>query len=331
MVWEGNPMKTRQDMEVAVLLATYNGARFAEQQIRSLKDNATPFTLYWLDDHSTDNTREVVRATALRSRIRVIDCHQREHQGVPTAFFQLLESVDADIYLFCDQDDIWQPGKIDSIVENLFPDIALPVLCCTDPFMFRTDEPGILYRLSEVTRAKAELALQESRLFMAGVANGHTQGFTRPLRDIFLAHKDVARAYAYMHDEWMHNIAVAAGAVRVLHNAPTTLYRWHGRNASGAFCSWNGEGVGHVSVTLHQHQYLRRLLSRQAKGFILASPTLPSSPKLDRLMLIARLVATLDCRQSPRAVLRLMCRGILWPSRRLAFGLAATCLWSDAR
>ena len=50
--------------KVAVLLATFNGGPFVDEQIRSLAANNTPFTLHWLDDHSTDNTREIVRAAS---------------------------------------------------------------------------------------------------------------------------------------------------------------------------------------------------------------------------------------------------------------------------
>ena len=129
-------MKTQQHAKVAVLLATYNGARFIEPQINSFKENATPFTLHWLDDHSTDNNRDAVRASALRSGIDFREWHQPQHWGYPGAFFQLLECVDADIYLFCDQDDIWQPGKIDATVADLLPDISSPALCFSDPLIF---------------------------------------------------------------------------------------------------------------------------------------------------------------------------------------------------
>jgi hypothetical protein len=323
-------VKTPNNVRVAVLLATYNGAPFIVPQIRSLKENETPFTLHWLDDHSTDNTREVVRAIALSVGIEVREWHQPQHQGVPRAFFQLLACVDADIYLFCDQDDIWQPCKIDATVANLLPDVASPVLCFSDPLLFKDNEPGALYRLSDIVGVKAEVALQESRLFMAGVAAGHTQGFTRPLREIVLMHEGIARTHAAMHDMWMYVIAVASGTVRLLSDVPTTLYRWHGSNASDTFSTWSGSGIGHFVLTWRQQQMARRVLSRQAEGFVLASATLPPGPKLNRLLAIARLVATLDRRQTPAALIRLACRRIMSPNKRLALGLAAACLCSAA-
>ena len=97
--------------DVAILMATFNGAKYVRQQIESLTENNIPFRLHWIDDLSTDGTREVVYQSAVRSRVTLVEWHQPHHLGYPGTFFQLLEDVDADIYLFCDQDDIWQRAR----------------------------------------------------------------------------------------------------------------------------------------------------------------------------------------------------------------------------
>jgi glycosyltransferase involved in cell wall biosynthesis len=313
---------------VAVLLPTYNGIRFVEAQLRSLKENDTPFVLHWLDDHSTDNTREIVRSLSMHSNIELREWHQSAHQGVPGAFFRLLECVDADIYLFCDQDDVWQPGKIDATVANLLPDMSSPALCFSDPLMFRDDEPGVLRRFSTVMGARVAVALQESRLFMPILGPGNTQGFTRPLRDIFVRHADIARTYALGHDLWMYLIAVASGKARMLFDAPTTLYRRHGNNFTEVLLAPRGN---RIMWTWQLQQMLRRVVSRQAQGFLLASATLPPGPRLERFLTLAKLVATLDRRQSLAEIARLARRGAMWPSRRWAVQFAIACLCSDAR
>jgi glycosyltransferase involved in cell wall biosynthesis len=73
-------VEPRQHLKVAVLLSSYNGARFIEPQIRSLKDNHTPFALHWLDDQSTDNTREVVKAAAKEAGITLVECPGKSMQ-----------------------------------------------------------------------------------------------------------------------------------------------------------------------------------------------------------------------------------------------------------
>jgi len=268
-------MQTEPNTRVAILIATYNGARFIEPQIRSLKENSTPFTLHWLDDHSTDNTCEAVRAAALLSDIELHEWHQPDRQGVPGTFFQLLECVDADIYLFCDQDDIWQPGKIDATVANLLPDLASPVLCFSDPLMFYNDEPTVFHRLSVVMDIRAPAALQASRALMSTPVAGQTVGITRPLRQLYLKHKDVARAHAFMHSWWLYLIALASGTVRMLSDVPTTLYRRHTSNQTAAYYPRSRRGIDHIIRMWRQQNPLRLGMSRQAEGFILASPTMP--------------------------------------------------------
>ena len=315
-------------IEVAVLLATYNGAPFIEQQLRSLKENSTPFTLHWLDDHSTDNTREIVRRVSADAEIELKEWHQVQHEGLPGVFFHLLESADAEIYLFCDQDDIWQSGKIDATVGKLLPDLASPAICFSDPIAFNNSNPDQKCRILDMLSSRPEVAAQESRVFTPVVGYGNTEGFTQPLRDLFMKHNDIARSYAFMHDMWMYAIGAACGRAQFMSDVPTTLFRRHDSNVGCDYQGWKG---GRMTMTWRQHQQNRLGCARHAEGFILAAPTLPPGPILDRLLETARLVATLDRRQSPAAVIRLARRGILWPDWRLALSLAWTCLWSDAR
>lgn len=315
---------------VAVLMATYNGERFVEQQINSLKYNETVFTLNWLDDHSVDNTRIAVRRAALRANIAVSEWHRAQREGVPGAFFSLLECVDADIYLFCDQDDIWQPGKIDATVRHLLPNISTPAICFSDPLMFRGETPDECYHVLSILGAKTDVALRETQAFTSTVGYGHTQGFTRGLREMFLTHAQIAREYAFMHDMWMLEIAHATGRVSMLANVPTTLFRRHRGNATGDIGGWVGSGQGRIVTSWRQLRRLRQVFARNARGFILAAKTLPPGPKVDQLLETARLVSTLDRRHSLRSMLRVARHGILYPNLRMATKLAISCLLSTA-
>lgn len=314
-----------------MLLATHNGSRFVESQIASLKANSTPFVLHWLDDHSVDSTREIVRATALREGIEIREWHQARHVGIPEVFFDLLECVEADLYLFCDQDDIWQPGKIDATVANLAPDVDRPALVFSDPLVFKNDDPSVLKRFTEIRGVEPNAAIPESCMFMYTPAMGHTIGFTRPLREIFLKHADIARRYAFVHDFWMYLIANACGTSRMLSDVPTTLYRLHGSNAFGMNFAERLSCINHIRRMWRLHQMARRLYSRQAQGFCQAYKTLPPGPKLDRLQRLAAAVSKLDRRQSPAFILRLLARGAMPPIRERAFWFAVTCLFTNSR
>jgi len=315
-------MKTQKQIEVAILLPTYNGAEFIEAQIGSLRENATSFTLHWLDDDSTDNTREVFRASARSSGIQLMEWHPVQHQGYPCAFFQLMECVDADIYLFCDQDDIWQPGKIDATVTSLLAAGPAPLLCFSAARILAATGSEAPRRVLDLLGVDIEAALQEPRSLMFCPAQGNTMGFTRSLREIFLRHKDIARAYSPAHDWWMYLIAVASGTARMLHDVPTTLFRLHGSNVSGFYYSRN---------RWRRQQAIRPLMARQAEGFCLATSTMTPGTKLDRLIAIAQRVATMDRRQSLAALFQLARSGAMPPSMEFSAWLIAACLCSDAK
>jgi glycosyltransferase involved in cell wall biosynthesis len=314
-----------QKLRVAVLLPTYNGARFVEEQLVSLTRNCAPFTLHWLDDHSTDKTREIVRTVTLRSHIDLREWHQPQRLGYPDCFFHLLECVDADIYLYCDQDDIWQPGKIDTTAANLLGDLAAPVLCFSDSLVFHEERPDRFIRLSKVIGVEPGVGMRESQALFPMVCAGHSQGLTRPLRDVLVAHKDIGCKYAMAHDLWTYLIAVATGSPRRLSDAPVAYHRRHSESLSQSF--YSSLSIGKIWQLT---QYLRQVLARQAQGFLMASETLPLGAKLERLVTIARLVATIDRRQHPATMLRLKRLGALWPTPLLATSQTLTCLLSDA-
>jgi glycosyltransferase involved in cell wall biosynthesis len=317
---------------VAVLLATYNGSPYVEEQILSLKRNTTAFTLHWLDDGSSDDTREVVRRTARTADLDLVEWHQPQHLGVPASFFRLLEVVDADVYLFCDQDDIWQPGKIDTTVSNLIPDIERPVLCSSDFLEFNDNEPGTLYPLSSIVGkrrlAKASRKPPVFLMCMHALASAQTQGFTRALRDIFLRHKGIAGEYALLHDCWMYDIAIASGTARTFSDAPTVLRRVHSHNASNALIQ---EGRNWILTEWRSAQRLRHLMARHAKGFIMAAGTLPPGQARDRLVELAQLIASVERRQSFRGIAHFARGGAMpWWSRYGAMWFSLACLFSEA-
>ena len=102
---------------VTVLLATYNGARWLDEQLDTiLHQGGVEVTVVARDDLSTDGTPGVLaRRAAADSRVRVL--HSAEATGSAAAnFFRLLTEVDLDgagYIAFADQDDVWLPGKLE--------------------------------------------------------------------------------------------------------------------------------------------------------------------------------------------------------------------------
>ncbi len=105
-------------MITAVLLATYNGEKFLKPQIESLLNQTyNNFTIYISDDFSTDSTNEIIKEYIEKFPSKIIKLHNTKRFGnARDNFFSLVSRVEADCYLFCDQDDVWNPDKIEILI-----------------------------------------------------------------------------------------------------------------------------------------------------------------------------------------------------------------------
>ncbi|MEI7548294.1 MAG: glycosyltransferase, partial [Actinomycetota bacterium] len=105
---------------VSVAMATYNGERWvAEQLLSILGQTRTPDQIVVCDDASTDGTLKVVDELAALhpSLIRVI--RNTSNVGYILNFERAIEHTDGDIVLLSDQDDIWVPHKIETLLAGL--------------------------------------------------------------------------------------------------------------------------------------------------------------------------------------------------------------------
>ncbi|MGV8896788.1 MAG: glycosyltransferase [Rhodoglobus sp.] len=101
--------------ETVVLLATYNGVRWLEEQVSSILDQeGVSVRVVAMDDGSTDGTVDWLRARAsTEPRFEFVE--SRTRAGSSSAnFYRLLTTVDTAhaLVAFADQDDIWMPGKL---------------------------------------------------------------------------------------------------------------------------------------------------------------------------------------------------------------------------
>ncbi len=105
---------------VNILLSTYNGKKYIEEQLNSIINQThKDFHLYIRDDGSSDGTFEVLRTYisvhCLEERITLV---RGENIGFSQSFKYLLDiSSKGDYWAFCDQDDVWYPDKLKHAIE----------------------------------------------------------------------------------------------------------------------------------------------------------------------------------------------------------------------
>ncbi len=112
---DGTPAGGRA--RVSVCLATYTGAAYVEQQLRSVLDQLGPEDeVVEVDDASTDDTVGRVRALG-DPRLRVVE--STHNHGYVRTFESALREASGDLLLLADQDDVWEPGRVAAMVAAL--------------------------------------------------------------------------------------------------------------------------------------------------------------------------------------------------------------------
>jgi glycosyltransferase involved in cell wall biosynthesis len=99
-------------------MATYNGAKYIEEQLESLKRQTNrPLELIVADDGSTDDTLKIIRSFAGRASFPVRLTQNNPNKGYRRNFCDAAALAQGDIVAFCDQDDVWREDKLERLAE----------------------------------------------------------------------------------------------------------------------------------------------------------------------------------------------------------------------
>jgi glycosyltransferase involved in cell wall biosynthesis len=101
-----------EDRSVAILLATYNGGKYLASQLESLELQVHQnWFVIASDDGSSDNTLKILEEYQDRWPEGKLTIRIGPQQGYCMNFLSMTcdNSISADFYAFCDQDDVWLP------------------------------------------------------------------------------------------------------------------------------------------------------------------------------------------------------------------------------
>lgn len=232
---------------VSVAMATYNGAQFVAEQVRSiLAQRPAPLELVVGDDNSVDDTLVIIERefAAAKAEARAAGSELatelvvRRHSpglGVVGNFADALAACGGDLVALSDQDDVWAPDKLARLVP-LFADDARLQLVHTDARLVNAaGEPLGLTLLDalEATAIERE-GLAHGDAFAVLLRRNLVTGATVLLRRALVKHAAPFPS-EWVHDEWLAAIAAAQNphAVRLVAE-PLIDYRQHGANEIGA-------------------------------------------------------------------------------------------------
>ena len=218
--------------EIDILLASYNGGKYIAEQIESLfAQTFTDWRLLIRDDGSSDDTPAIIEQYAQKypGKIEVIH-DDAVCRNATKNFFELLKHADADYVMFCDQDDVWLPYKIQITydymkrAERENPD--KPVLVFTG-LQVVDAELRSMDQLMSLNFPERRYTFRE--LIFGNCAAGCTEMLNRKCYEGMSGFSEGIK-----YHDWCASLYASAFGVIVRVPMALILYRQHNTNAIGA-------------------------------------------------------------------------------------------------
>lgn len=128
---------------ISVALATYNGERYIEAQLDSIRLQTRPADEVIIrDDGSTDGTSQIIERYIREHGMAGWDFQvNSKNLGYAMNFKQILCMTKGDIVFLSDQDDVWESQKIEKMVRVMEQDERILSLACAFSCIDQNGEP----------------------------------------------------------------------------------------------------------------------------------------------------------------------------------------------
>lgn len=270
---------------VSVSLCAYNGQAFIEEQLDSLlAQTHLPDEVVIFDDGSKDETCAILKRFSRRAPFPVELYRNQQRLGPAANFAKAFTQCTSDVIVPCDQDDIWLPSKLCSLLSSLEKN-PNGVAAFSDAWVVDAGLKPLGYTMWQqvgFTPVRQRLLVDDRPwdvLFKDPVVTGATLMFRRDLLPYVLPIPG-----GWMHDAWVAQVAASQGRL-VSVDEPLILYRQHDCNVIG------GKKLP-LFLQFHLAEALGRkgLVSRELKRYTelrnrLAS--FPATPRRDVMLKMA--------------------------------------------
>jgi hypothetical protein len=222
-------------VRISVALATYQGARFLEQQLDSIAAQATPpDELVVSDDGSADETVALVDQFAARAPFPVARHVNDRRLGPARNFEAAIRRCRGDVVALADQDDVWLPQKLARLRAAFAAAGSIGLAFSDCELIDEQARPlGTTGWTAIGLRARDREAIDHDDAFRVLVARQHraggtvtgaTMAFRAAVTDLAFPLPDAVAGSGkgLLHDGW---IALAAAAVAPVGLVPESLVR----------------------------------------------------------------------------------------------------------
>lgn len=250
-------MGIESEKKVTVLLAVYNGSKFIETQLNSLLEQTQKIDQVLIgDDGSTDGSVEIVQQYIAKHHLenRWLLQQNEVNRGHAGNFINLCHGAKGEYIFFCDQDDIWMPNKVESMLTIMERNQEIQVLyadvintTCPE----NKSEEGIS---SDFDKSIRKISFTAKNYFFKGL------GCATCVRGSFMK-----QMLPYWTDGWEHDMFIWACAIMMdsgyRYNYPVIWRRIHKCNASISDIKTLEKRIKQVEQSLARPKQIRKLLA----------------------------------------------------------------------
>ena len=220
---------------VLVLMATYNGEKYIEEQIISIKNQVSCEVSFLIsDDGSKDKTIDVIKKIKDTLNINLEIIKNNLKSGFGNNFYNLFYSADVNNYDYialADQDDIFFNNKFSISIDKLNSNNAVGISSAVKCF---GSSSRILYQSTKITKYD---------FLFEGAGQGNTfvmsKNFFKEFQSFIKNNKQHVLNF-YFHDWLLYLFCRSKNYNWVFCNKPLTHYRIHSDNVVGDKYSLNG-------------------------------------------------------------------------------------------
>lgn len=264
---------------ISIAMCTYNGGPYLSGQLVSfVQQTQWPDELIACDDGSTDNTLQILDQFSKEAPFPVRVYRNQQRLGPTKNFEKALSLCSGDLIFLSDQDDVWMPQKVNTLLQALRNNPGAGYVFCEALVVDEMLRPMgyTMWQSIKFTpgqRRQFKRGKQVDILLKHNVVTGATMAFRAGLKSTILPIPDQR-----VHDEWIALLASSVGMYGVLIGEPLIAYRQHSQQLLG------GRKVSFVK------QAKQAVLSRgQSFESRLRQEEVKYSQVLDRLVLAGQL------------------------------------------
>lgn len=217
--------------KINILMPTYNGRLYLRKQLDSiLNQTFSDFRLFVSDDASTDSTLKILKEYEEKDKRIEIYGHQK-NIGIAANMEFLIGKVRSEYFMFADQDDVWEPDKIEKTYNKMKE---------TDSDLIYTDVEVTDSRLKTTAPSYWKLKGFENKIkkynnFESLYLNNYVTGCTMLMKskwiNEFLPLPQNSKYILY--DYWIALVISQNGKMSYI-DKPTMKYRQHKKNQVGS-------------------------------------------------------------------------------------------------